>query len=369
MANPLHEEKIRQGAAAWNQFVAEQGDDFTADLLGADLANKDLRGANLHGADLRAANLHGTDLRAANLSAANLRAANLHGTDLRAANLSAANLRAADLDETNFGGANLRGAELYSIELHTSNISAADVRTITLSPSSRRSPTDLRSVRGLNQFGLDNMDGDSATLIPDDLDCPSHWPDLEEPTPSHSEESSPQIEPPQSSETRIYQSAVANAETLRLASAYLIEEIDTSLERLRGINDMEPKVKEAIETFLTTHRENTLGLDRSIETLNSEQEPTSEKTEQVASWVKRFTKGAKEGLKALTNPETLGTRAAFAGIVVTTALIGACFGAPLAGAIVGSCLINEKTPAQVIKDALTSSAKNKENEIPETPSG
>ena len=90
---------------------------------------------DLHGAFLRGVQLDCSDLRHANLAGANLTEANLCGSDLY--------------------GADLRGASLLDAQLHGA---------------------DLRKAKGLT--GEDDLyvfEGDSDTLLPDNLTRPEHW--------------------------------------------------------------------------------------------------------------------------------------------------------------------------------------------------
>jgi hypothetical protein len=98
------------------RFLRGEGEQYRANLRGANLIEANLRGANLSGANLRGANLYKANLRGANLYKANLREvnlykANLSGADLNEANLNEANLIKADLSGADLSGADLSGAD------------------------------------------------------------------------------------------------------------------------------------------------------------------------------------------------------------------------------------------------------------------
>jgi uncharacterized protein YjbI with pentapeptide repeats len=93
MPNDDHVEVLGRGAAAWNEWRAENGD--VPDLCRAGRRGLDLSGFDLSRADLRQADLRGTNLSQANLSRAHLDDANFFkavrdGADLAGAFLTGA---------------------------------------------------------------------------------------------------------------------------------------------------------------------------------------------------------------------------------------------------------------------------------------
>ncbi len=121
MANPDHLEWLKEGVEAWNQ--RRKHDDFIPDL--------------------RQANLRGAELRGANLTEAKL----------RQADLSEAKLRQADLSEAKLSGADVKSVKSNAA---TNDESAFDF-------------TDLSVTKYLTQAQLNRMDGDTGTLLPEDL--------------------------------------------------------------------------------------------------------------------------------------------------------------------------------------------------------
>ena len=97
MSNDEHVAMLGRGAAAWNEWRAEQ--DETPDLSRAGLRGLDLSGFDLSRVDLRGADLRGT---------------NLNGAKLSGANLDGANLFKAMLDNADLAGAFLYGAQFLN---------------------------------------------------------------------------------------------------------------------------------------------------------------------------------------------------------------------------------------------------------------
>jgi uncharacterized protein YjbI with pentapeptide repeats len=93
MPNDDHVEVLGRGAAAWNEWRAENGE--VPDLSRAGLRGLDLSGFDLSQGDLRQADLRGTNLSQANLSRAHLDGANFFKAVLDGANLAEAFLTGA----------------------------------------------------------------------------------------------------------------------------------------------------------------------------------------------------------------------------------------------------------------------------------
>jgi uncharacterized protein YjbI with pentapeptide repeats len=93
MPNDDHVAVLARGAAAWNEWRAENGE--VPDLSRAGLRGLDLSGFDLSQGDLRQADLRGTNLSQANLSRAHLDGANFFKAVLDGANLAEAFLTGA----------------------------------------------------------------------------------------------------------------------------------------------------------------------------------------------------------------------------------------------------------------------------------
>lgn len=185
MANSHHIKWLREGASEWNarrskrHFVPSLQE---AHLAGMDLSEYNLRGAQLRGANLSNVLLRGAELIGAQMFGARLRDADLSWAKLNGAVLSQANLTGADLSNTEVDEADFSLAELKDVKLCNSSILAAnfskarmtgvDVRTI--DPPRR---VTLRISRGLTQRQLDEMIGDTSTIVPENLVHPASWPE------------------------------------------------------------------------------------------------------------------------------------------------------------------------------------------------
>ena len=99
------------------------------------------------------------DLTYAVMRGANLTMANLSGAQLREADLVLVNLRGADLRHADLSGANLVGARLMGVDLAYANIRGADLST----------------AEDLTEEQLRQTEGDTLTLLPEDLHAPQNW--------------------------------------------------------------------------------------------------------------------------------------------------------------------------------------------------
>ena len=102
MADVRHVELVRSGVESLNAF-AEEHEDVSLDLRGADLQGLDLRGARLQGARLAGADLRKCDFRDAKLNSSDMRGCDLRGADLRNTNMHRTVLTGSDLRDTRIG--------------------------------------------------------------------------------------------------------------------------------------------------------------------------------------------------------------------------------------------------------------------------
>lgn len=178
-------------------------------LRKCDLADAHLEGASLDFANLEAADLVGTRLEGAELSHANLQEAILsaeilpsllstkrgkqHPAHLERANLMGANLEMAYLisvhfEDANLGGASFRNARLENAHLERTNLRNAHFEEADLSGAHLKGAilddehpahfegANLEGVTGLSDAEIAKAHGDAATILPDNLARPAHWP-------------------------------------------------------------------------------------------------------------------------------------------------------------------------------------------------
>ncbi len=163
--------------------------DQNKDMGVLDLSNTDLRGADLTKANLQRAKLHGVNLQGTNLNEANLQGtelyvaqlqgAFLHKTQLQRARLNYANLQgayltevylqSADLTEVNLREADLTGANLQGAILQKADLYEADFHEAKLQGAYLYGATNLK----LQQIQFTY--GDSATVLPANVEKPAHW--------------------------------------------------------------------------------------------------------------------------------------------------------------------------------------------------
>jgi len=126
MAYDKHLDILRQGAAAWNRWRAENPE------IEPDLREALLGGVNLRGVDLSGVDLTEADLCGANLSEATLIGAELHGACLFRTVLCKANLTKASLGDTDLSEARLHRAILREAYLANANLFMATLTRATL---------------------------------------------------------------------------------------------------------------------------------------------------------------------------------------------------------------------------------------------
>jgi len=130
MANKAHLDRVRKGAAAWNDWrrrTPKERPEFSGAALSfGQLAGCDFADANLWEANLKKTYLKSSNLKGAELSFADLSGADLSGANLTEVDLSGANLRGATLNGANGWGGLLKGADLTDADLSDADFSDAN---------------------------------------------------------------------------------------------------------------------------------------------------------------------------------------------------------------------------------------------------
>ena len=218
MGNPDHLKELLKGVEHWNAWRKTQGDSFKPDFRGthfpsafrdsvelrpfvsgvpsdailledahlssANLSDCDLEGAYLGGAKLDGANLSGTVLEGAEVSEASFRNANLtrailwrtnmFHTDLSNADLTRADLRGANAEHANFASATLAGAVFMRTDLEDAAFEQAKAFSIVEKDGTTKA-CDFSQAKYLTQEMIDEMVGDTHTILPDGFERPAHW--------------------------------------------------------------------------------------------------------------------------------------------------------------------------------------------------
>lgn len=153
MADKAHIDRLRAGAAAWNQWRQE------APAIRPDLAETDFSGLDLQGVNLADAILTGANFVNARLSGADLRGADLRGADLSGSKLDGANLSRSTIDiHTRFDGVD--GCEIgvngiYSPSTDSAALMRLDPPGNTMQGANAEAVVEsLRHARKLHTFSL-----------------------------------------------------------------------------------------------------------------------------------------------------------------------------------------------------------------------
>lgn len=155
MANVLHVAKLREGAAAWNSWRADNPG-LIPDLRGLTLSLSQRQMGPAQGGPI--------NLRDAQLGGADLRFATLTGADLSNAGLAAADLGEALLQNANFSGADLTGALLDKANLEGACLEGSNICAASFDQTA-----------GLSREQLEKALGDKTTVLPDGMPFPDTW--------------------------------------------------------------------------------------------------------------------------------------------------------------------------------------------------
>jgi len=150
----------------------------------ARMEGADLRQAQMQGADLIWARMEGAVLSQARMEGAVLWKAWMEGAALSWARMEGAVLHQARMEGADLGGARMEGADLGGARMEGANLRRADLRSAEWAGGETDAPAhsaDLRGAVGLTQDQLDQMIGNSETLLPETLgdgslpSIPSCW--------------------------------------------------------------------------------------------------------------------------------------------------------------------------------------------------
>jgi len=160
-----------------------------SDMTDANLSNAMLYGANLFHTQVHSAVMHNVKLAGANLTGADMRGAKLEDSDFEGLDFRRVDLEHSSFANSNLSNSNLSGVSFSGVNFEETRFENADVTTLRPDTEAGRSTpnfTDLHLALGLTQAQVDQMFGDSGTILPEHLSRPDHWPDLGEDTQSQS---------------------------------------------------------------------------------------------------------------------------------------------------------------------------------------
>ncbi len=156
--------------------------------------------------------------------------------------------------------------------------------------------------------------------------------------------------------SKVTHSLTHNRDAIVVSTVGLIEQIESFREKVRGLNALEPDVREETVEFANYLVRELTGL---IGILPKPDEQVSiEKSGRVALWLRKYNSELLAKLAHYSSPENVAEATVPTSIVLISTGIGAMLGQPLAGAAVGGLISNQMKPGQAAKDLL----KGSENE-------
>ena len=150
----------------------------------------------------------------------------------------------------------------------------------------------------------------------------------------------------------ISQHALVNRDALAVSAAGLLEQLADFKERVRGLNhldtDFREELLEFIEDFSAKLEDMLAQLPQPGERLDTA------KAEKLALWLREYKTLMRSKLAHYASPENATEATVPTGIVLAATGIGAMFGSPLAGSVVGGLIANQMKPGQAAKELLKS---------------
>lgn len=350
-----------EGVEAWNarRDKIQFEPDFTGfDLISAfegrqiDLSNANFRFANMEHATLKNAKMRSADFSASNLNNSNfsgailrgalfdsakLRNANFQNTSLKAAHFEEADLRSAHLmnaklDAANFKSAKLSGADFSDASLHGTAFSKADATSniYGIFGGTRRDVlrTNFMRCRHILQRQLDCMLGDDGTLIPEDLERPTHWPrfnlaseytEFVDPNSSKAEQNANSIVKTDALRQRLSTSSTE----ITLSGVSLLELIASFREEIRTNNQLAAEHGQHRDNILDFLDSIVIEIEGILQNVPQPlTAPTDEQVSKTESYANQFMESAKTSWKDHCDPEKVGKMTVPAGIILACGTFG-----------------------------------------------
>ncbi|WP_370316269.1 hypothetical protein [Sagittula sp.] len=148
----------------------------------------------------------------------------------------------------------------------------------------------------------------------------------------------------------VAQRVSANRDALAVSVASLLEQLDAFRERLRGMNAMDPDVRQELLDFVDGFRGQ---LEKLLLDLPAPGEDIEEdRANRLVLWLRDYRGVLKTKLVQYASPENFGDATVPTAIILGATGVGAMMGAPLAGAAVGGLIVNQMKPGDAAKVLL-----------------
>lgn len=148
----------------------------------------------------------------------------------------------------------------------------------------------------------------------------------------------------------VIQRVTANRDALAVSSASLLEQLDAFRERVRGMNAIDPELRDEILAFIDGFRRQ---LDEMLHELPPPgEEVGEERGNRLVRWLRGYHAVIVTKLAHYSSPENVGEATVPTAIILGATGVGAMMGQPLAGAAVGGLIANQMKPGQAAKELV-----------------
>jgi hypothetical protein len=152
------------------------------------------------------------------------------------------------------------------------------------------------------------------------------------------------------------QRVAVNRDALAVAAAGLLDQLGTFKDHVRGMNHLEPELRDEVLTFVDefTGKITALleGLPRPGESVDDDQ------AGRLVQWLRDYRGLLRHKLAYYGSAENMSEATVPTGIILGATGIGAMLGMPLAGSVVGGLIANQTKPGQAARELTKPSVKN-----------
>jgi hypothetical protein len=151
------------------------------------------------------------------------------------------------------------------------------------------------------------------------------------------------------------QRVAVNRDALAVASAGLVDQLGAFRDHVRGMNHLEPEVREEVLTFID---EVTGKLSQLLEGLPGPGEGVDDaQAGRLVLWLREYRVLLRQKLAYYGSVENMAEATVPTGIILGATGIGAMMGMPVAGSVVGGLIVNQMKPGQAAKELTKPSGK------------